>query len=102
VIKSGPDRFEAEWSLALGGSVRVVERLAPHAALVGPGPSADDVATTAGNRARWKQSKAPDGANALHATIGHVFISIEGPLSYDKLFDIARSLRPGFPSNLML
>jgi hypothetical protein len=31
-----------------------------------------------------------------------VFVSIEGPLSYDELFGIARSLRPGFPYNMML
>jgi hypothetical protein len=33
---------------------------------------------------------------ALRATIGRIVVSIEGDLSYEDLFRIAQTLRPGY------
>ena len=94
--------FEQGWSLASGGGVHISEDIAPYAFVLGE-PSYEEVIATVRTRAKWQQATAFGGrVNVLRARIGRVSISIEGPLSYDDLFRIAESLRPGFASLLNL
>jgi hypothetical protein len=96
-IIAGPHHFEQDWSLANGGGVHISEDIAPYAILLGAEASHEDLIAAIRTRSNWKEATALGGrVNALKATIGRVSISIEGNLSYDDLFRIAESLRPGF------
>jgi hypothetical protein len=96
-IIASPYHFEQDWSLASGGGVRISEDIAPYAYLLGGEPSYEELIAAVRTRTKWREATALSGrVNALRATIGRVSISIEGPLSYDDLFRIAESLRPGF------
>jgi hypothetical protein len=96
-IRAGPYHFEQDWSLANGGGVHIFEDMAPYSILLGKEPSYDEIIAAVRTRSTWQEATALGGrVNALRARIGRVSISIEGPLSYDDLFRIAESLRPGF------
>ena len=96
-VRFGGFDLQEDWTTSSGEGVRVVERMAPYAVLIGGEPSFDDVLTAVGDRSRWRETTVRDGrVNALQARIGRIAISIEGNLSYDDLFKIAQSLRPGF------
>jgi hypothetical protein len=100
-LSAGPYSFEEDWELAAGGGVHISESIAPYAILLGGEPSLEDVLAAVSDRSRWRETTALGGrVNALQAHIGRITISIEGDLSYDDLFRIARSLRPGFASLL--
>jgi hypothetical protein len=102
-IIAGPHHFEQAWPLANGGEVHISEDIAPYPLLLGGGPSYDELIAAVRTRSKWEEATALDGrVNALRARIGRLSISIEGPLSYDELFRIAESLRPGFASLLNL
>jgi hypothetical protein len=102
-IIAGPHHFEQDWSLTNGGEVRISEDIVPYSLLLGGGPSHDELIAAVRTRTNWKEGTALGGrVNALRATIGRVSISIEGPLSYEDLFRIAESLRPGFAPLLNL
>ena len=96
-VRFGGFDLQEDWTTSSGEGVRVVERMAPYAVLIGGEPSFDDVLAAVGDRSRWRETTVRDGrVNALQARIGRIAISIEGNLSYDDLFKIAQSLRPGF------
>ena len=96
-MRFGGFDLQEDWTTSSGEGVRVVERMAPYAVLIGGEPSFDDVLAAVGDRSRWRETTVRDGrVNALQARIGRIAISIEGNLSYDDLFKIAQSLRPGF------
>jgi hypothetical protein len=96
-IRADPNHFEQDWSLPDGGGVHISEDIAPYSILFGVGPSHDELIAAVRTRSTWQETTALGGRiNALRARIGRVSISIEGPLSYDDLFRIAESLRPGF------
>ena len=94
--------FEQDWQLPTGGVVHISEDVTPYAFVLGE-PSHDEVIAAVRTRAKWQEAAAFGGrVNVLRTRIGRVSISIEGPLSYDDLFRIAESLRPGFASLLNL
>jgi hypothetical protein len=101
-MSGGRGTFEMDWRLRSGGSVRISERVVPYAILFGGEPTAEEMVALAGLRGKWDEAISPNGQNALKATIGRIHVLIEGPLSYDDLFRIARSLRPGYASLLLL
>jgi hypothetical protein len=97
-IRANPNHFEQDWLLAGGGAVHISEEFAPYAILLGAGqPSDAELIAAVHTRSKWQETTALGGrVNALRATIGRTQVSIEGPLTYDELFRIAESLRPGF------
>ncbi|TMF80322.1 MAG: hypothetical protein E6I18_05985 [Chloroflexi bacterium] len=96
-IRADAHHFEQDWPLTNGGAVHISEDIPPYAILFGGGLSHDELIAAFHTRAKWKEGTALGGrANALRATIGRVSVSIEAPLSYEDLFRIAESLRPGF------
>lgn len=101
-IRTGPYHFEQDWQLTNGGAIHITEDIAPYSILFGVDPSPDQLVAAVRTRTRWKETSSLAGLNALRAKIGRVSISIEGTLSYDELFRIAESLRPGFASLLNL
>jgi hypothetical protein len=101
-IRAGPYHFEQGWQLANGGAVHISQDVAPYSFLFREEPSHDQLIAAVRTRSKWKETSTVGGVNALTAKIGRVVISIEGPLSYEELFQIARSLRPGYASLLHL
>ena len=96
-IRAEPRHFEQDWPLAGGGAVRISEEFTPNAILLGGPPSDAELIAAVHLRSKWQETTALGGrVNALRATIGRTLVSIEGPLSYEELFRIAESLRPGF------
>jgi hypothetical protein len=96
-IRADAHHLEQDWSLATGGGVHISEDAAPYSLLLGGEPSHEELLAAVHTRTNWKEATALGGrVNSLRARIGRVSISIEGPLSYDDLFRIAESLRPGF------
>jgi len=96
-IRADRHHFEQDWPLTNGGAVHISEDIPPYAILLGGGPSHEELIAAFHTRAKWKEGTALGGrVNALRATIGRVSVSIEAPLSYEDLFRIAESLRPGF------
>ena len=100
-IVAGRDHFEQDWSLASGGGVHISEDIAPYSFVLGE-PTPDELILALRTRATWKETTTLGGLNSLTAKVGRVAISIEAPLSYDELFQIARSLHPGYASLLNL
>ena len=100
-IVAGRYHLEQDWQLADGRDVHISEDVAPYAFVLGD-PSHDQVLAAVRTRATWKESTTLGRLNSLTGRIGRVAISIEAPLSYDELFLIARSLRPGYASLLNL
>ncbi len=95
-IRADAYHFEQDWTLANQGAVHISEDITPYAVLLEP--SQDELSAAVHTRTRWKEATALGGrVNALKATIGHVSVSIEGPLSFDDLYRIAESLRPFVP-----
>jgi hypothetical protein len=77
--------------------VHISEDFPPYAVLLGGQSSDAQLMAAVHTRSKWQETTALAGrVNALRATIGRTRVSIEGPLSYDELFRIAESLRPGF------
>jgi hypothetical protein len=96
-IRADPHHFEQDWVLAGGGAVHISEEFPPYAILLGGQPSDAELIAAVRTRTKWQQTTALGGrVNALRTTIGRTRVSIEGPLTYDELFRIAESLRPGF------
>lgn len=96
-IRADPHHFEQDWPLVGGGAVHISEEFTPYAILLGGQPSDGELIAAVHTRSKWHETTALGGrVNALRATIGRTRVSIEGPLSYDELFRIAESLRPGF------
>jgi len=96
-IRAGPYHLEQDWPLAGGGAVHISEDVAPYSILLGGEPSYDELLAAIHTRTKWEEATALSGrVNALRTTIGRLSISIEGHLSHDDLFRIAKSLRPGF------
>jgi hypothetical protein len=96
-IRADPHHFEQDWALAGGGAVHIAEEFPQYAVLLGGQPSDAELIAAVHTRSKWQETTALGGrVNALRATIGRTRVSIEGPLSYDALFRIAESLRPGF------
>jgi hypothetical protein len=96
-IRADPHHFEQDWPLAGGGAVHISEEFTPYAILLGGQPSDAELIAAVHTRSKWQETTALGGrVNALRATIGRTRVSIEGPLTYDDLFRIAESLRPGF------
>jgi hypothetical protein len=96
-IRAGSHHFEQDWPLPNGGAVHISEDNPPYAILLGGRRSDDELIAAIRTRTNWRETTALGGRiNALKATIGRTSVSIEGPLSYDDLFRIAESLRPGF------
>jgi hypothetical protein len=92
-VRGGRGRFEMDWTTASGASIHISER----ALLFGGDPTVDEVVAMAGTRERWRKETAKGGKErALRATIGRIIVSIEGDLSYEDLFRIAQTLRPGY------
>ena len=95
-ISASSHHFEQDWGLAGGGAVHISQDVAPFSILGGQ-PSDDELIAAVHTRTKWQETTALGGrVNALRATIGRTSVSIEAPLSYDELFRIAESLRPGF------
>ena len=95
-ISAGPRHFEQDWPLLGGGAVHISEDVTPYSLVLGGAPSGDQVIAAVHTRAKWRETTALGGrVNSLRATIGRIRVSIEGPLTYDELFRIAESLRPG-------
>ena len=96
-ISASSHHFEQDWGLAGGGAVHISQDVAPFSILLGGQPSDDELIAAVHTRTKWQETTALGGrVNALRATIGRTSVSIEAPLSYDELFRIAESLRPGF------
>ena len=96
-IRADPHHFEQDWVLAEGGGLHISEEFPPYAILLGGQPSDAELIAAVHTRTKWHETTGLGGrVNALSATIGRTRVSIEGPLSYDELFRIAESLRPGF------
>lgn len=96
-VRADPHHFEQDWVLAVGGAVHISEEFPPYAIVLGGQPSDAELIAAVHTRSRWHETTALGGrVNALRATIGRTRVSIEGPLTYDELFRIAESLRPGF------
>jgi len=95
-IVAGPRHFEQDWPPLGGGAVHISEDVTPYSIVLGGGSSYDQIIAAVHTRAKWHETTALGGrVNALRATIGSIRVSIEGPLTYDELFRIAESLRPG-------
>ena len=96
-IIASSHHFEQDWGLAGGGAVHISEDITQFSILLGGQPSDDELIAAVHARTKWQETTALGGrVNALQATIGRTSVSIEGPLSYEELFRIAESLRPGF------
>jgi hypothetical protein len=92
-VRGGRGRFEMDWTTARGASVHISE----WALLFGGDPTVDEIVAMAGTRERWREETAQGGkVRALRARIGRIVVSIEGDLSYEDLFRIAQTLRPGY------
>jgi hypothetical protein len=96
-IRADSHHFEQDWVLAGAGAVHISEEFPAYAILLGGQPSDAELIAAVHARANWQETTALGGrVNALRATIGRTRVSIEAPLSYDALFRIAESFRPGF------
>src|SRR5438132_1477440 len=72
-VRFGGFDLQEDWTTSSGEGVRVVERMAPYAVLIGGEPSFDDVLAAVGDRSRWRETTVRDGrVNALQARIGRI------------------------------
>jgi hypothetical protein len=89
-----------DYRFADGRAVRLIEHASPTALVFAP-QSREQIAALVADRQQWRESMTRSGVNALYAKVGRVGVTIEGALSYEELFAIARTLRP-FSANWML
>lgn len=90
----GPYEFGIDFQIGDGRAVRLTERTSPVTRLLGPSDPAT-IAALVAERDRWQETTTASGVNVLTRQIGRISVVIEGALSYEELFDVARSLRPG-------
>jgi hypothetical protein len=100
-LAGGRLTFAMTLTSSTGRTIRVTERVAPAALVFSPQDPAA-IRTLAQDPASWDRTATTAPAlNSLHAWIGRVSVTIEGDLTHDELFAIARTLRP-FSANWML